>query len=129
MDFPLFQLYQLNRSKPIVVVDGIDGDLQWDECDLTGLPPERTDLSPTDHGRIPKGQWDNLPKMFKAIDGKKYPINNKLIDNAIASIISPMVIGSFSILKFIIENSDARIRRIVLNSRTSNFLFSISENV
>jgi len=64
-----------------------------------------------------------------SIDGKKYPINNILIDNVIASIISPMVIGSFSILKFIIENSDARIRRIVLNSRTSNFLFSISENV
>ena len=62
-------------------------------------------------------------------EGKIYPINNRLIDNAIASIISPMVIGSFSILKFIIENRDARIRRIVLNSRTSNFLFSISENV
>ena len=79
MTFPLFQLHQLNRSKPIVIVDGIDGELQWDECDLTGLPPERISPSQTDHGKIPKGQYDNLPKMFKATDGKEYPIEDIIV--------------------------------------------------
>ena len=75
MKFPLIKLYDFNVSKPTVKVEGV-GELQWDECDLTGLPPERTDITPTDHGRIPKGQWDNLPKMFKATDGKEYPIED-----------------------------------------------------
>ena len=30
VEFPLIQLYTLNRTKPIVEVDGIDGELQWD---------------------------------------------------------------------------------------------------
>ena len=30
MNFPLLQLYSMNRSKPIVEVEGIDGTLQWD---------------------------------------------------------------------------------------------------
>jgi len=79
MKFPLLQLYVLNRSKPIVSVRGIEGKLQWDDCDLTGLPPERIEPTVTDHGKIPKGQWDNLPKMFKATDGKEYPIEDIII--------------------------------------------------
>ena len=79
MKFPLLQLYVLNRSKPIVSVRGIEGKLQWDECDLTGLPPERIEPTVTDHGKIPKGQWDNLPKMFKATDGKEYPIEDIIV--------------------------------------------------
>ena len=79
MKFVLIQLYAFNRCKPTIQVQGVEGELQWDECDLIGLPPERTDLSPTDHGRIPKGQWDNLPKMFKAIDGKEYPIEGIIV--------------------------------------------------
>ena len=39
MKFPLHQLYGLNKSKPMVEVEGVEGELQWDECDLTGLPP------------------------------------------------------------------------------------------
>ena len=79
MDFPLFQLHQLNRSKPIVVVDGIDGELQWDECDLTGLPPYRIETSSTSMGKPPKGQWDNLPEKFTATDGKEYPIEDIIV--------------------------------------------------
>ena len=79
MTFPLVQLYILNREKPIIEVEGIDGELQWDECDLTGLPPERENPTPTDHGKIPKGQYDNLPKMFKATDGKEYPIEDIIV--------------------------------------------------
>ena len=79
MNFPLDTLYQLNRGKPMVEVEGIDGDIQWDECDLSGLPPDRIEVSFTSNGKPPKGQWDNLPKTFKAIDGDIY-----LIDNIIA---------------------------------------------
>ena len=74
LKFPLTQLYIFNRSKPIVKVEGIEEELQWDECDLTGLPPERTGITMSSHGKIPKGQWDNLPKMFKATNGNEYPI-------------------------------------------------------
>ena len=74
MKFPLTQLYKFNRSKPIVQVQDVEGELQWDECDLEGLPPERLPGSITDHGKIPKGQWDNLPKMFKATNGNEYSI-------------------------------------------------------
>tara|TARA_R110000824_G_scaffold60492_3_gene161652 strand:+ start:2905 stop:3150 length:246 start_codon:yes stop_codon:yes gene_type:complete len=74
MKFPLTQLYKFNRSKPTVQVQDVEEELQWDECDLTGLPPERLPGSITDHGKIPKGQWDNLPKMFKATNGNEYSI-------------------------------------------------------
>ena len=76
MRFPLIQLYVFNRHKPIVQLQGVEGKLQWDECDLTGLPPERTGVTVTDCGEIPKGQYDNLPKMFKATDGKEYSIED-----------------------------------------------------
>ena len=86
MKFLLTQLYIFNRSKPIVKVvdystiyEGIEEELQWDVCDLTGLPPERLPGSMTDHGKIPKGQWDNLPKMFKATDGKEYLIEDIIV--------------------------------------------------
>ena len=79
MKFPLVQLYVLNRSKPTVQLHGIAGKLQWDECDLTGLPPEREEGSMTDHGKIPRGQYDNLPKMFKATDGKEYSIEDIIV--------------------------------------------------
>jgi hypothetical protein len=76
MKFPLAQLYQLNRVKPIVEVEGIDGELQWDECDLIGLPPERIEISFTSQGKIPKGQWDNLPRTFKGMNGGEYFIEH-----------------------------------------------------
>ena len=76
MRFPLVQLYAFNRCKPNIVVRGIEGELQWDECDLTGLPPEREGVTVTDCGKIPKGQYDNLPKMFRATDGKEYLIED-----------------------------------------------------
>ena len=76
MKFPLVQLYAFNRCKPNIVVKGIEGELQWDECDLTGLPPEREGVTVTDCGGIPKGQYDNLPKLFRATDGKEYPIED-----------------------------------------------------
>ena len=76
MNFPLDTLYQLNRGKPLVEVEGIDGDLQWDECDLTGLPPERIETSFTSKGKPPKGQWDNLPKTFRDVNGCEFFIED-----------------------------------------------------
>jgi hypothetical protein len=79
MKFPLVKLYDFNRSKPKVQVRGVKGELQWDECDLTGLPPERENVSMTDMGKIPKGQWDNLPDKFTATDGKRYLIEDIIV--------------------------------------------------
>ena len=76
MNFPLIQLYSMNRSKPIVEVEGIDGMLQWDYCDLEGLPPEVEGKTVHDMGKIPKGQYDNLPKTFYATTGGQYIIGN-----------------------------------------------------
>mgnify|MGYP001216705429 FL=1 len=81
MRFPLSQLYSMNRSKPIVELEGIDGTLQWDTCDLEGLPPERIGThggtpNMTDMGKLPKGQYDNLPEIFTATDGKEYKIED-----------------------------------------------------
>ena len=66
----------MNRTKPLVELEGIDGRLQWDTCDLEGLPPERLPGSMTDMGKIPKGQYDNLPKVFTATNGGIYFIQN-----------------------------------------------------
>ena len=81
MRFPLAQLYSMNRSKPIVEVEGIDGTLQWESCDLEGLPPERIGThggkpTMTDMGKLPKGQYDNLPTTFFATNGAQYIIGS-----------------------------------------------------
>ena len=78
MNFPLIQLYTLNRTKPVVEVEGIDGTLQWDTCDLEGLPDEIVPgtKTMTHMGVIPKGQYDNLPKTFYATNGGQYVIAN-----------------------------------------------------
>ena len=81
MRFPLSQLYALNRSKPLVQVDDTDEYIQRDTCDLEGLPPERIGThggkpNMTDMGKLPKGQWDNLPTTFCATNGGHYIIAN-----------------------------------------------------
>ena len=74
MRFPLLQLYILNRSKPIVGVG--DKQVQWDACDLEGLPPEREagTVSMVNHGKIPKGQYEDLPEVFVDTDGNEHRI-------------------------------------------------------
>ena len=76
MRFPLLQLYKLNRSKPLVQVGESDEWVQWDYCDLEGLPPERLPGSMTDHGKIPQGQYDNLPEMFIDTNGTEHRIED-----------------------------------------------------
>ena len=74
MKFPLIQLYSFNRSKPIVGIDITE--VQWDYCDLEGLPPEREGISMVSHGTIPRGQRENLPETFKDIDGNEHRIED-----------------------------------------------------
>ena len=83
MKFPLIQLYTFNRSKPIVVVNHWENDkeVQWDYCDLEGLPPERVGSrggspSMNDLGKPAPGQRENLPETFTATNGAQYLIEN-----------------------------------------------------
>ena len=78
MRFPLTQLYSNNRSKPLVQVDDTDEYIQWDTCDLEGLPGEVVPgtKTMTHMGVIPKGQYDNLPEKFTATNGKEYNIED-----------------------------------------------------
>jgi len=79
MKFPLTKLYDFNICKPTVEVEGVEGELQWDECDLEGLPPYRIEVGYTSVGKPPKGQWDNLPEKFTATDGKEYLIEDIIV--------------------------------------------------
>ena len=76
MKFPLVQLYVMNRSKPIVGIDITE--VQWDTCDLSGCAPEREPgtVSMVNHGRIPKGQYENLPEYFIDTEGNKHRIED-----------------------------------------------------
>ena len=76
MRFPLLQLYQMNRSHPLVQVDDTDEWIQWKSCNLDGLPPEREPGSMTNHGKIPQGQYDNLPEMFIDTNGTEHRIED-----------------------------------------------------
>ena len=76
MRFPLIQLYELNNTKPLVEVSGVEGELQWDYCDLEGLPPRREKGSMTDHGAIPRGQYEKLPETFVDMKGNENKIEN-----------------------------------------------------
>ena len=78
MRFPSGQLYSMERTKPLVQVDDIDEYIQWDYCDLEGVVPEIVPGTKTmSHmGKLPKGQWDNLPEKFTATNGKEYNIED-----------------------------------------------------
>ena len=76
MKFTLSQLYSNNKSKPFVRVTGIDGDLQWDKCDLEGMPPKKTGMSYHNMGKTSIVPHEELPKTFIAMNGGKYFIGN-----------------------------------------------------
>tara|TARA_E500000331_G_C16598561_1_gene430592 strand:+ start:204 stop:458 length:255 start_codon:yes stop_codon:yes gene_type:complete len=76
MKFLLLQLHSMNRSHPMVKVDDSDEWVQWKSCNLDGLPPERERGSMTDHGKIPRGQRDNLPEVFKDMNGVEHRIED-----------------------------------------------------
>ena len=76
MKFTLSQLYSNNESKPFVRVTGIDGDLQWDECNLKGMPDKITGTSYHNMGKTSIVLYEELPKTFNAINGGEYFIEN-----------------------------------------------------
>ena len=78
MRFPSGELYSMERTKPLVQVDDTNEYIQWDYCDLEGVVPEIVPGTKTmSHmGKLPKGQWDNLPTTFFAINGGQYIIDN-----------------------------------------------------
>ena len=76
MKIHLFQLHQFQISRPLVQLDGTEEWIQWDYCDLEGLPPERLPGTMNHMGVIPKGQYDNLPETFTATDGEEYKIED-----------------------------------------------------
>jgi len=76
MKFLLLQLNNMNHSKPLVKVHGNDNWIQWDTCDLEGLPTEMEGVSMVSHGKIPRGQRDNLPEIFTSSKGDTYKIED-----------------------------------------------------
>jgi len=81
MKFPLTQLYVMNRSKPLVRVDDTGEWLQWDTCDLEGLPLERVGTrggtpSMNDMGKPAPGQWKDLPEVFIDTTGTEHRIED-----------------------------------------------------
>ena len=66
----------MNRSKPIVGIDITE--VQWDYCDLEGLPPEREagTVSMVNHGKIPRGQYEDLPEVFIDTNGTEHRIED-----------------------------------------------------
>jgi len=53
-----------------------DKEVQWESCNLDELPPEREGVSMTDHGKIPRGQYENLPEVFTSSNGDTYKIED-----------------------------------------------------
>ena len=76
MKFTLSQLYTYNKTKPFVNVTDIDTDIQWDKCNLEGMPDRVTGTSYHNMGKASKVAYDELPKTFKAIDGNEYLIED-----------------------------------------------------
>jgi len=76
MKYTLSQLYTNNKTKPFVNVTDIDTDIQWDECNLEGMPDRVTGTSYHNMGKTSKVPYDELPKTFLAIDGTEYLIED-----------------------------------------------------
>ena len=76
MKFKLFQLYQMNRSKPFVGIDITE--VQWETCDLSDWPPEREPgtISMVNHGKISSCPPEDLPKTFIDTDGNEHKIED-----------------------------------------------------
>mgnify|MGYP000734093870 CR=1 FL=1 len=74
MKFTLSQLYTYNKTKPFVNI--VNTVIQWDECNLEGMPDRVTGTSYHNMGKTSKVPYDELPKTFLAIDGNEYLIED-----------------------------------------------------
>ena len=76
MKITLAQRHRFNDSKPIMEIKGVDGKIQWDECDLSECPPYREKGSMTAHGKFPKYNYEDLPTTFKDTNGVEHNIDD-----------------------------------------------------
>ena len=76
MKITLAQRHLFNGSKPIMEIKGVDGKVQWDECDLSECPPYREKGSMTAHGKFPKYNYEELPTTFKDTEGGEHLIED-----------------------------------------------------
>ena len=76
MKISLMQRHLFNDSKPIMEIDGVDGKVQWDECDLSDCPPYRLPGSMTAHGKFPTYKYEDLPTTFKDTNGNEHKIEH-----------------------------------------------------
>ena len=74
MKFTLSQLYTYNKTKPFVSI--VNTVIQWDECDLEGMPDRVTGTSYHNMGKTSKVTYEELPNTFKATDGTEYLIED-----------------------------------------------------
>ena len=76
MKITLAQRHLFNDSKPIMEIKGLDEKVQWDNCDLSECPPYRLPGSMTAHGKFPTYKYEELPTVFKDINGNEHEIEN-----------------------------------------------------
>ena len=76
MKYTLSQLYSNNKTKPFIRVVDIDSDIQWDECNLEGMPDKITGTSFHNMGKTSIVPHEELPKTFNAMNGGEYFIEN-----------------------------------------------------
>ena len=73
MKIILSQRHLFNECKPMVQIDEW---VQWDECDLSNLPPliEPGTASMISHGKFSKYNDEDLPTTFRDTDGNEHLI-------------------------------------------------------
>ena len=76
MKISLMQRHLFNDSKPIMEIEGVDGTVQWDECDLSNSPPYRLKGTMTAHGKFPTYKYEDLPTTFKDTNGDEHEIEH-----------------------------------------------------
>ena len=76
MKITLAQRHRFNDSKPIMEIKGVDGTVQWDECDLSNSPPYRLKGTMTAHGKFPPYKYEELPTVFKDTNGVEHNIDD-----------------------------------------------------
>ena len=70
------QIYAFNETKPIMEIKGVDGEVQWDECDLSDCPPARGPGTMTAHGKLSSYNYDDLPTTFTDTNGNEHLIDD-----------------------------------------------------
>lgn len=76
LKFIYLNLYKFNQSKPICEVNDVL--VQWDECDLSNLPPlvDPNTVSMISHGKFSRYNDEDLPTTFRDTDGNEHLISD-----------------------------------------------------